>query len=137
MSKKISKLTLLAVVVIGLLLIVTGLFYSSFALIEPVKSVSFQSEKLNYNEQEPGSFQIEKSAIWKNRGEAEVTIDVDTILKRGNRYTDIIFVLDISESMVGKKLEQAKTDIKQLFSTLLSTPTNKIAKCYYPIRVYR
>ena len=127
MSKKISKLTLLAVVVIGLLLIVTGLFYSSFALIEPVKSVSFQSEKLNYNEQEPGSFQIEKSAIWKNRGEAEVTIDVDTILKRGNRYTDIIFVLDISESMVGKKLEQAKTDIKQLFSTLLSTPTNKIA----------
>ncbi len=49
-----NKFVLLSIVVVGLLLTITGLLYSSFALVEPIKTISFTSEKLNYNEKEPG-----------------------------------------------------------------------------------
>lgn len=122
-----NKVALLSIISIGILFIIIGIFYSSFSLLEPVEKVIFASEKSNYENKDSGSWQIEKKAVWKSRSTVEITFDIDTILKRENRYTDMIFVLDISESMVGQRLEQAKADIKNLFNTLLSTPNNKIA----------
>lgn len=123
----ISKLTLLSIVIVGLLLIMTGLLYSSFALQEPVRSISFTSEKLNYNEKVPGSFQVEKSAKWIGQGKAQITFDVDTILKTENKNRDIIFVLDVSGSMEGNKLEKVKQDSIELITSLLSDSSNRAA----------
>ena len=76
-----SRLILASIEIIGILFLLVGLLHSSFSLVEPVKSISFTSEKLNYNEKEPGSFKVEKSAKWIEKGKARITFDVDTVLK--------------------------------------------------------
>ncbi len=122
-----NKFVLLSIVVVGFLLTITGLLYSSFALVTPIKSINFSSEKLNYNKKEPGSFQVEKSAEWIGSGKARITFQIDTILKTEDKNRDIIFVLDISGSMSGNKIERVKQDSIGLVDTLLSDSNNKAA----------
>ena len=126
MSKSISnRIIILSIVVVGLLFIMIGLFYSSFALLDPMKSISFTSENLNYDEKDSGSWKIENSAEWIEKGKARITVKLDTIERVRNRNTDMIFVLDTSGSMAGEKLSQAKSDIKELFSFLLEVEGNQ------------
>ena len=99
----------------------------AFAVVEPVRSIVIQSESTDFVSGEEGSWQITKSGYWTNYGEAEVTLDVDTNLMTNNEYTDIIFVLDISGSMAGEKLDRVKSDSKELISSLLSNHNNRAA----------
>lgn len=100
---------------------------SSFASLQPVKSVIITSEKTNYVNGEGGSWQVEKSGKWTKKGIAQVTFDVDTRLKTNKQYSDVIFVLDVSGSMRGDKLEQVKTNATQLIENLLSNSQNRVA----------
>lgn len=128
MNKEVpNRLTLLSITIAGILLIVTGLLYSSFALQEPVRSISFQSEKLNYSEKVPGSWNVKKSAEWISQGRARITFDIDTVLKAENKNEDIIFVLDTSSSMEGNKLEKVKHDSIDLINKLLEKSNNQAA----------
>ncbi len=106
-----------------------GIFSVSyaFAAVEPVKSIVIQSEYTDFASSEEGSWQVTKSGYWTGYGEAEVTLDVNTTLMTDNQYTDIIFVLDISGSMSGEKLERVKSDSKELISSLLSNQNNRAA----------
>ena len=110
-----------------LVLLVIGLITVPriFAELQPVKSVEILSEKFNYNEKEAGSWKIDKSAKWVSRGIAEIKFDLDTVLKTNNKYTDILFVLDISGSMSGDKLSRVKADTTELITTLLSNSNNR------------
>lgn len=130
--EKIEKQkVLLSIIIVGILLITVGLFYSSFSLPEPVRSISFASSNLNYDEKAPGSWKIEKSAEWIDRGKARITIDVDTVLKEKEDGTDLILVLDSSESMRGEKLEKEKEASIKLVEKILLNSNNRIGLIEY------
>lgn len=100
---------------------------NAFAALEPVRSIIITSEKTSYTNSQEGAWQVEKSGSWIKKGTAEVSFNVDTILKTNNKYTDIIFVLDISGSMSGEKLDRVKSDTTQLVESLLSNTNNRAA----------
>ena len=103
------------------------LITNAFAALTPTKSVIITSEKTSYEENVPGSWQVEKSGKWISKGRARVTFDVDTTLMTENKDTDIIFVLDISGSMSGDKLTKVKEDSTELIESLLSNKNNSAA----------
>ncbi len=100
---------------------------NAFAALEPVRSIIITSEKTSYTNSQEGAWQVEKSGSWIKKGTAEVSFNVDTILKTNNKYTDIIFVLDISGSMSGEKLDRVRSDTTQLVEILLSNTNNRAA----------
>ena len=100
---------------------------NAFAALEPVRSIIITSEKTSYTNSQEGAWQVEKSGSWIKKGTAEVSFNVDTILKTNNKYTDIIFVLDISRSMSGEKLDRVRSDTTQLVESLLSNTNNRAA----------
>ena len=115
--------------ILGAIFLMALILYLPFSLagLEPVKSVIITSEKTDYESSEAGSWQVEKSGKWIKKGTAQVSFDVDTTLKTNNKYTDIIFVLDISGSMSGEKLERVKSDTTELIESLLSNSNNRAA----------
>lgn len=129
------------IVVSGVLFVILliTLFYflpSSFALMTPLKSVEFKSEKFDYDSKESGAWKVTKSAKWLDRGTAEITFDVDTILKPKYKYRDVILVLDISSSMEGRKIEKAKADAIDLLNNLLDENENRVALISFTDNAY-
>ena len=89
---------------------------------EEVKSIELQS--ISYNN--PGSWHIEKSARWTSKNSIEIEIDLDSVLLGNENDKDVILVLDTSNSMKGKKINQLKDDTKLLVHYLLSNSNNKV-----------
>lgn len=88
-----------------------------------IKSIEITSS--NYNAS--GSWKVTKSAEWTGYEKARVTFDVDSVIRKADKYKDIILVVDISGSMSGKKIAKAKSDAKELISFILSDTNNRIA----------
>jgi len=122
-----NKMVLILLVFTGLIFIISGLFYNSFALLNSIESVQFQTERLNYEDKAPGSAHVLKSAKWIDKGKARITFNIDTILKEKNVNKDVLLVLDVSESMIDSKLSRVKTDSKALVNSLLSDSNNSVA----------
>ena len=115
-------------IVLGIFLILGFLIFNkTLSELKPIPKVTFKSTKLNYDKKEPGSFKVDKSAKWIGEGKAKITIDVESIMKGSSSAKDIIFVLDVSSSMSGDKLNQVKKDTKDLATTVLSNPRNRVA----------
>ena len=117
------------IIAFGVLFIVflIGFITSSFAASTPVSSITITSQNTSYQNKEPGSWQVEKSAKWIEKGMARVSFDVSSVLIPETSYTDIIFVLDISGSMIGEKLNRVKQDTIELLESLLSNEENRAA----------
>ena len=90
---------------------------------EEIKSVNIDSNNFD----DPGEWRIEKSARWISTDEAELTIKLNSVLKTGDNYKDVIFVLDISGSMIGDKIDRAISDAKELSEYVLSDSHNRVA----------
>ena len=89
-----KKYLLLPIIISGIVLILVGTFYSSYAFTEPIKSVTITSEKLNYENTTPGSWKIEKSAKWISKDQARITFDLKTLHKMNSQNSDVILVME-------------------------------------------
>ena len=124
--RKHKKLALISLSVLSILLLVT-ILPNSFASLTPIKSISFESENLSYEENEPGSYKITKSAEWIGKGKARITFQVDTKeLIKENINTDTILIIDISDSMTDNKMDKVKQDSIDLIQKTLQDNNNKI-----------
>lgn len=104
---------------------VRALLYKAGIYTEEVKEVEINSP--SWITSNAGSWFINKSANWIDLNKAQVTIELTTKEKTNEKYKDVIFVLDISGSMAGDKLDKVKSDSKELTDYLLSNPNNNIA----------
>ena len=115
-------------IILGIFLVLGFLIFNkTLSELKPIPKVTFKSQNLNYDKKEPGSFKVDKSAKWIGEGKAKITIDVESIMKESSQAKDIIFVLDVSGSMSGDKLNQVKKDTKDLATAVLSNPKNRAA----------
>ena len=114
--------------IIGIILLLGFLIFNkTLSELKPIPKVTFKSQILDYDKKEPGSFKVDKSAKWIGEGKAKITIDVESIMKESSQAKDIIFVLDVSGSMSGDKLNQVKKDTTDLATAVLSNPRNRAA----------
>ena len=115
--------------VIFLIFVLLGIliFNKTLSELKPIPKVTFKSQKLDYDKKEPGSFKVDKSAKWIGLNKAKVTIEVDSIVKEKAANKDVVFVMDISGSMHGAKLDQVKKDTTDLVTTVLSNPKSRVA----------
>jgi len=127
--KKISdvfKTYTVACVVVVLAIIVVAITVSrAFADLTPIKSIEIFSEQADFSRKEPGAWKVTKSAKWISKDTAEITFDLETVLKTENKNTDILLVLDISGSMYGDKLNRVRADSVELIEILLSNDNTK------------
>ena len=115
-------------IILGIFLLLGFLIFNkTLSELKPIPKVTFKSTKLNYDKKEPGSFKVEKSAKWIGEGKAKITIDVESVIKEKSLAKDIIFVLDVSSSMSGSKLNQVKKDTADLATAVLTNPRNRTA----------
>ena len=56
---------------------------------QEIKNVEIQSDDYN----NPGSWHIDKSAKWVGINKAQVTFDVNSVMKTNENYKDIILVI--------------------------------------------
>ena len=115
---KHKKQTIICSILVAGIIIITMTY--TFASNTPLRSVRITSENTSYEDEEPGSWSVGKSARWTDKGEAEITLTADTRFMTDVNSTDVIVVLETSNSMVGNKLTKAKQDIKELFNNLLT-----------------
>ncbi len=94
----------------------------------PIRSVEITSSHTSYEDAEPGAWKITKSAEWTDVGKARVTFEVDSIPKYDeSKNLDVLMVIDRSDSMKGRKMEQVKSDATELIDYLLSRQANRVA----------
>ena len=95
---------------------------------EVIKSIELTSQHTSFANNEPGAWNVTKSAKWIEQDKARITFNVDTIAKVAeNTHLDIVMVLDNSGSMNGSKIEQVKHDATELIESVLSDANNRIA----------
>ena len=125
--KSITRKNPGGVMVLGIFVVTFSVFLigNAFAALTPVKSIIITSQKTSFEDSKPGSWQVEKSGKWIDKGKAEVTFAVTSTLMKQNEYTDVIFVLDISGSMEGERISHVKSDMRELLNTLLENKGNR------------
>ena len=122
----IFKYRFLIMLFLVLVFAIVGIIFIPKAFAQPVRNIDIISDSASFDDKEPGAWKVDKSAKWTSKGEAEITFDVASILKSRSRYTDVLFVLDVSESMAGSKLDKVKSDTTEFVNSLLSKDGNRM-----------
>jgi len=107
---------------------IVSLILNANAQLVPARSVEIFSEHSNFENSEPGSWKVTKTAEWTGIGKARITFEVNSVAKYDDsKKLDVVMVIDDSGSMEGDKMGQVKTDAADLVNTLLSDLANRVA----------
>lgn len=104
---------------------------SSYSTPELVSSITIDSTKLSYSDKIQGSFRITKSAQWISEDKVKVTLDLNTTPLKDENGKDIIFVLDVSDTMKNEKILGIQKELKNIINTSLLDSSNRIALVTY------
>lgn len=117
------------VIISTILILFLSIFFigKAYAALTPTKSIIIKSKNSSYENKDPGAWQIEKSSKWLSKGRARVSFDVDTIAMSQNDNTDIMIVLDVSNSMSNDKLDNIKKSSTALIEKVLSNSNNNVS----------
>ena len=132
-GRKLRARAMILIAAVPALLLLTGSIFCLGRLIfavptMAVQSISLTSQHSSFASNTPGAWNIEKSAKWTGEGKARITFDVDTVAKIPDATAyDVLFLIDVSGSMSGEKLEQVQADAEDLTELLLSSNNNRIA----------
>jgi len=124
--KKLNKKSLIVLTGLCLILLFTIFNITKKDKLKEIKTVELLSGNRNYEEQEEGAWNLEKSAKWTGFHKAQIEFNFDSIAKTSGNYEDVLLVIDVSGSMEGNKLDKVKSDAKELSESLLSNPNNKV-----------
>lgn len=117
----IFLLSIVIILIIGVIIIP-----KAFAQPQPISEIEIFSENADYNKKEPGAWKVTKSAKWTAKGEALITFDINSIFKENARDRDVLFVIDVSGSMLGDRIDRVKRDATELVEKLLTNKNNKV-----------
>lgn len=82
-------------------------------------------EASNYDSS--GSWKLKQTANWTGLGNAEIKLDLETVVKQSNTNKDIILVLDVSNSLFGDNFKNMISGAKDVVSRALENTNNNIA----------
>ena len=133
--KKIICILLLVLLLNQVISIITGTNFLSTSIKGILNRSSLYTKEIpsieissnDWSSSSGGAWYIEKSAKWTSTSTAEVILNVDSIIKKGNNYKDVIFVLDVSGSMDGDKITKVKSDAIEVTKSLLDNENNRVA----------
>lgn len=92
---------------------------------EEIKSVTFTTD--GYETNNPGDYEIVKSADWTGINKATIEFDLETNVMTSGNKKDVIFVVDTSGSMAGEKYDRLSRDYVELLTKLLNDEENRAA----------
>lgn len=92
---------------------------------EEVKSVTMESS--GFENGDSGHYHVTKSAEWTGLDSAYVDFYIESELQSNEKYKDVVFILDISGSMAGEKIQLIQEHSLELTEKLLKEPKNSIA----------
>ena len=104
---------------------VQNLFSDHTVYTQEVKSVAIESS--GYSTSKEGAWHIDKSGEWIDENKAQVIFDVTTLPKIGVSNMDILFIIDTSNSMKGKKIETLVDNVNELIRMITQNESNRIA----------
>ena len=121
-SSKIDvKKSIIFTFLLGVTMILLGILSRSYSALIPVSSVIFSSNNLDYNQSEPGSWQVTKSAEWISSNQVEITFQVSSIMQKGTPHKNYIFMFDTAASLDGESLQNLKDASISFTDSLLDT----------------
>jgi len=126
---KDNKLKSILFIGVFSLFLISFLVSSSFSLTDQIDSIELTSSNISFENSEPGSWKLTKSANWIDKWDADINLVFDSNELSTNVDRDVILVVDSTTtlSVTDEKRLTYKSSIKNLISDILDNENNEVA----------
>lgn len=117
------------VLILGtMFLLVLIILPSSFAVLQPIKTVEIYSEKLDYKNNEPGAWKVTQNAKWISKDKTKLKIELDSVTTENSKNMDVVFVVDNSVNIAyTNKLNEFINAVNNTIDRVFLSQENKIS----------
>ena len=127
-SSKIDvKKSIIFTFLLGVTMILLGILSRSYSALTPISSVTFTSSTLNYEQSEPGSWQVVKSAEWIRSDQIEIIFQASSVMQEGSPHQNYILMFDTAASLDGESLQALKDAAISFSTSLLDSSSSTVS----------